>query len=259
MKILFLMVLLGCVKPTETQHDRPIHTANRWPPSILSQQCLASNGTAVIAQGEKAASNIQIHTSFGMLLLSAIVLAIALIRERRHKHRLQELAHIDHLTSLYNRRYLYRLGKRLLNRSNNGAGSFAAIMLDVDHFKRINDVYGHSTGDQVLVQIAKVCSEECRPSDIVGRFGGEEFLLLLPNTLLSEAVTVAERIRVKISDIKIDSNKYSAQNQEISASLGLCCSDQEANLDFDQLIKLADEAMYLAKAAGRNCVQSKRP
>lgn len=256
MKILFLVVLLGCLKSAEARHDQATHVTALWLNSMHSLKCSAFNELAPIKQEEQAVSDIQIHASFSMLMLSAIVLAIALIRERRHKHRLQELAHIDHLTSLYNRRYLYRLGKRLLNRSNKGANSFAAIMLDVDHFKKINDEYGHSTGDQVLTQIARACIDECRPSDIVGRFGGEEFLLLLPNTQLSEALIVAERIRVKITDINIDSNNPSPQGAIISASLGVCCSNQETYLDFDELIKRADEAMYRAKAAGRNRVQS---
>lgn len=257
MKILLLVVLLGCAKPTEDRNDQFLGLFTGLSLiSLCDEECSGFNGMKAMVKEERASSEIQIHTSFSMLLLSAIVLAIALIRERRAKHRLQELAHIDDLTSLYNRRYLYRLGKRLLNRSNSGANSFAAIMLDVDHFKQINDRHGHSSGDKVLVQIARACIDECRPSDIVGRFGGEEFLVLLPNTHLSEALTVAERIRLKIKGIQVEGNLSNAQSKRISASLGVCCSNYEGYLDFDELIKRADEAMYRAKAAGRDRVQS---
>ncbi|MCV6623896.1 MAG: GGDEF domain-containing protein [Cellvibrionaceae bacterium] len=257
MKILFLVALFGCIELVEPlQYGWSIKANKFWLVSLCSEDCSTFNSVPAIEPNEQAASGIQFHTSFSMLLLSAIALAIALIRERRHKHRLQELIHIDHLTSLYNRRYLYRLGKRLLSRSNSGASSFAAIMLDVDHFKQVNDAYGHATGDKVLTEIARVCIGECRPSDIVGRFGGEEFLLLLPDTRLGEALAVAERIRLKINHIEIDSSHQHIKSKGISASLGVSCSNQEVCLDFDELIKFADEAMYRAKAAGRNRVQS---
>ena len=123
-------------------------------------------------------------------------------------------------------------------------------MLDIDQFKSINDKFGHDTGDHVIMQIAEICRQQKRKSDVVARFGGEEFLLLLPDTQMSEAQVVAERLRqqVEASALSIASHAITA-----TVSIGVAQASSSMNTIFD-LIKIADHALYAAKHAGRNRV-----
>ncbi|MGA8849870.1 MAG: diguanylate cyclase [Dehalococcoidia bacterium] len=167
------------------------------------------------------------------------------------KEKLEKLANFDSLTGLYNRRAILGKLHELINRANRYKEDFSLSMLDIDHFKRVNDSYGHLTGDEVLEKIATLIRQNIRDTDIVGRYGGEEFVIVLPKTDLSSSWVVAERLRTIIEKAEM---KDSAGNVfTITVSQGL--SGWERDEDAYSLISRADEALYKAKEKGRNRVQ----
>jgi two-component system cell cycle response regulator len=167
------------------------------------------------------------------------------------KEKLERLANFDSLTGLYNRRaILGKLGD-LIGLANRYKEDFSLIMLDIDHFKRVNDRYGHLTGDEVLEKIATSISRNVRDTDIVGRYGGEEFIIILPKTNLSSSWGVAERLRTIIE--KAEMKDPAGNVFAITVSQGLV--GWERNEDATSLISRADEALYKAKEKGRNRVQ----
>jgi len=186
-----------------------------------------------------------------LALIFANQVAVVLENARIFKEK-QEQAIIDPLTTLYNRRGLIELGKIEFEKSINANKKFSAIMADVDHFKSINDTYGHDVGDTVLREFASRCKKCVREMDLVGRYGGEEIVLLLPNTDLDLAINIAERLRSLISNTSFKISETLSIN--ITASLGVACVDANT-LSLDVLINRADQAMYIAKHKGRNQVK----
>lgn len=165
---------------------------------------------------------------------------------------LEDLATHDGLTGLLNRRALYNLLQVEFNRSARAGTPVSVILMDVDHFKAVNDRYGHAIGDQALQLLALTLQHSRRDYDQVGRWGGEEFLVLLPNTDLQEAGAVAERIRANVAaaQLRLPSDKALS----IQVSLGAACAPHPQLALLDQLLNQADQALYRAKADGRNCV-----
>jgi two-component system cell cycle response regulator len=160
----------------------------------------------------------------------------------------------DPLTGLFNRRYAQSHINLLLEDARSNGGSVTALMVDIDHFKSINDAHGHFIGDQVICSVAHTLKSAIRASDLVARFGGEEFVVILPNITPKDANTLAQRLRRKDSEIVTD-----ATPMTITISIGISRFDTaelfESGLEnYDQLLKEADEALYHAKRAGRNCV-----
>jgi diguanylate cyclase (GGDEF)-like protein len=156
--------------------------------------------------------------------------------------RLNNDAMTDQLTALYNRRGLVEKMRDLSTNNN------IIIMLDIDNFKHINDKYGHDIGDRTLVTLAKRLKSLCRSSDIISRFGGEEFVVVLPGCPFDTGVTIAERIRFGVSG-------YHDEGIPVfTVSVGVCGMTEMSSEQVDQAIKLADIALYAAKEAGRNCV-----
>jgi diguanylate cyclase (GGDEF)-like protein len=127
------------------------------------------------------------------------------------------------------------------------------LMFDIDHFKILNDTYGHSVGDKVLASVSKIALSSIREGDLLLRYGGEEFLCVLPGASQHDANIVAERIRIMVMDSKI---KYLEQEIKVTISMGVVTYPQDSIYDSDQLIKLADEEMYVAKNTGRNRIVS---
>jgi diguanylate cyclase (GGDEF)-like protein len=162
----------------------------------------------------------------------------------------QQLAITDDLTGLYNRRGLFELGRREVERAVRFGHCLSVLMLDIDHFKAVNDSYGHQTGDQVLQILSKRCLENIREIDILGRYGGEEFVILLPESNPENTQQVAERLRKLIENQPFPTRQGSVQ---ITISLGLAtvCEREE---DLAALIERADQALYIAKRSGRNRV-----
>lgn len=166
---------------------------------------------------------------------------------------LQRLATTDALTGLYNRGHFFALAKQLAANARSSGEKVSAIMLDIDFFKRINDTYGHSAGDQVLQIVAQRCRNQMRSTDIIGRYGGEEFAIILPQTDDAAAWDVAERLRIYVADtpIRIDRGMLSA----VTVSVGVATASG-SELQLDQLLDRADNALFAAKRAGRNQVSN---
>lgn len=161
---------------------------------------------------------------------------------------LQSLATIDSLTSVYNRHYIFKQLKIEAARVFREKGVLSIALIDLDFFKKINDNYGHQVGDEVLQEVAKTIQNNIREYDTVGRYGGEEFLVILPNTDSNSAVEISERVRQSIESIVIECDK---QILSITISAGVSTlSYSETNIE--QLIKRADKALYAAKENGRN-------
>ncbi len=173
-----------------------------------------------------------------------------LTAQREREAHWRRLATTDALTGTYNRRKLLELGEAELRRVHAEKGSLSVAMLDVDHFKRVNDAYGHRAGDRALRAIARTVRRSVRQNDHVARYGGEELVVLLPDTCVRAAKMVVERIRAEVSNARIE---FDGQPVSLTLSAGVvsCCGEEK---DFLDLLQRADEALYLAKQRGRNCV-----
>lgn len=164
---------------------------------------------------------------------------------------LTQRASHDSLTGLFNRGYLNELGARETALAQRHGRPLAIAMLDIDHFKVINDTYGHDVGDLALKALAKTCRESIRQIDHIGRFGGEEFICIMPETTETEAMACAERLRANVAAMRIDTPRGVVQ---FTISIGVALYAAE-RMDWEVLIKHADTAMYRAKQEGRNCIR----
>ncbi|MFZ6027646.1 MAG: GGDEF domain-containing response regulator [Chloroflexota bacterium] len=173
-------------------------------------------------------------------------------RLRTTLKQLEVLATYDSLTNLLNRRALYEAIRNEWNRAYRENQAISLIMLDVDHFKEINDRHGHLVGDQALCHVAQLLTQHKRSYDIIGRWGGEEFLLLLPNTDLHEATCVAERLRHALATTPFELT--ARKKLFVFASFGVAGINSRKNENFEKYIQRADQALYQAKNAGRDRV-----
>jgi diguanylate cyclase (GGDEF)-like protein len=164
--------------------------------------------------------------------------------------RLQMLASHDELTGLFNRRYVLERIEEKLPQIKRHQLNFCIMIMDVDHFKNVNDEYGHAAGDDVLRTTAEILTRELRQDDIVARYGGEEFLMLLPMTELSSAEMLVERLRSTI-----EKQTYLFEDVRISVTASFGITQYALNDTADKMIDRADKALYQAKLAGRNCVK----
>jgi diguanylate cyclase (GGDEF)-like protein len=166
---------------------------------------------------------------------------------------LERLATTDPLTGLFNRRHFLECLDAEWSRFQRYYRSVSVLMIDIDHFKSVNDSYGHAVGDEAIKAVAAACLGGKRKSDIVGRIGGEEFAVLLPETSLSRARTVAERIRKRVMSTRIAHNDV-----QLSATVSIGFAEATVGMSgVDALMCAADQALYQAKAEGRNrCVPS---
>ncbi|MFZ5697438.1 MAG: GGDEF domain-containing protein [Pseudomonadota bacterium] len=194
---------------------------------------------------------VQIMIAAALLAITNISLtAIGRWVERETLYR--EMSTIDGLTRLTNRRSFIERGHTEFSRAQRiPASALACVMVDLDHFKRINDTWGHHAGDQVLIAASTIMMESARQYDEVGRYGGEEFAILLPGLTLETAAIVAERIREKIAGAKINVDGNSIA---ITASFGVASFPAPDITNLNDLLKAADRALYAAKRSGRNRV-----
>ncbi|HZG77720.1 MAG TPA: GGDEF domain-containing protein, partial [Paenibacillus sp.] len=177
------------------------------------------------------------------------------ITERvRMAERLQRLASTDELTQLRNRAtYFADSEKRLRELAENGRGA-SVVMFDIDFFKNVNDMYGHGAGDAALASVAGAVREELRKTDIAGRYGGDEFLIFMPDTMAGEASQRAERIRRRIESLEIAA---AGERIRVTSSFGVAYAAPGPSADgdaLDRLMRDADVALYAAKKLGRNRV-----
>lgn len=166
----------------------------------------------------------------------------------------QEVRHqsaTDALTGVANRRQILTHLETCLAKMQRHDDRIALLMLDIDHFKKINDSHGHQIGDQALIAVAAALRSRMRPHDMVGRYGGEEFLIILPGADHDAATEIAQRCRDAVSEVRLALGKATLP---LTASIGVVCRTADAIDDTDSLIRLADDAMYMAKKTGRNRV-----
>ncbi|MGM0784812.1 MAG: diguanylate cyclase [Pseudomonadota bacterium] len=205
-----------------------------------------------VAAGEQRLIMERLSLAIGLLVLLALAvvasLMLALLRLSRQRELVSRLSLVDDLTGLGNRRYLLETAERLYQQSLRNEHPLSLALLDLDHFKHLNDTWGHPTGDKVLVAFARALQEVTRQADVVARIGGEEFCILMPDTPLEGALDLAERIRQRIAELNEDALGVPTS---ISVSLGLA-TGMGSCADFDRLYSRADRALYRAKANGRN-------
>lgn len=164
---------------------------------------------------------------------------------------LDRLASTDVLTGLYNRRMFFIRFEEELARARRAQSGMCVVYIDIDHFKKINDTYGHQAGDEILKRISNIMNNHLRKSDVLGRIGGEEFAVLLPDTPGQAGELIANRLREDVQDTSIE---YDGQVIPVTISLGVFFVPDPRAYDIDELIRNADESLYEAKDTGRNKV-----
>ncbi len=189
-------------------------------------------------------------TEDAFLLKLIAEILVSTFEKNKADQRLQFLATYDELTGLWNRRFFLENAEKELARAKRYGQPFTLLLLDIDHFKKINDSLGHEAGDLALNHFALTMKKSLREVDMTGRLGGEEFCVLLPFTELDDGVIVAENLRKKIENTPA---RYNNNDLPLTVSIGVTAYCPGSN-SIDELLKIADECMYAAKARGRNCV-----
>ncbi|SEP52204.1 sensor domain-containing diguanylate cyclase [Amycolatopsis saalfeldensis] len=190
------------------------------------------------------------------LLSLLVILPLYILQRSVLIKRLEELATTDQKTQLLNATTWQDGAQREISRAEREHSTFGALMIDLDHFKHINDTFGHLAGDDVLKAVAAVVKQETRAHDLVGRFGGEEFVALLPSTSKEDAIVTAERIRQRISELVIPTRTNEGEQVEIerrTASIGVASFPMDGS-SIEEVMASADAAVYVAKDSGRNRV-----
>jgi two-component system cell cycle response regulator len=193
----------------------------------------------------------EIRLCIALARASSNALYNAFLYERldKEKVRLEKLAITDYLTGIYNIRYFYNRLIEEFSRAERYSAPLSCIMFDIDHFKKINDHYGHRIGDIVLREIAQLIKRHTRTSDLCARYGGEEFILLLPQTPMKGAMMEAERLRKIVKEHQF---KQLRKGQKVTVSFGIACTPDAKIKNYDDLINVADNALFKAKEKGRD-------
>jgi diguanylate cyclase (GGDEF)-like protein len=202
---------------------------------------------------QQALANKAVETSRLYILLLLVVIAsivLWLFRLKRSQLRFKRLSRLDSLTGILNHQHFVGQSDRILHALERKAGHACLVVLDLDHFKGVNDTHGHAMGDAVLKRAVAVCQQQLRPSDLFGRLGGEEFGILLYECSRQHGMEIANRIRTAIAETPIHKDGCVVT---VSASVGLASTDT-SGYGLQRLCKEADAALYRAKRAGRNCV-----
>jgi len=183
--------------------------------------------------------------------LGIVGIMMDITKQQEQEEKLKILASIDSMTNLSNRRHFYDTSKPLFNLAKRNSKEIAIMMIDIDNFKNINDTYGHKVGDDIIIILAKKLLKMTRNSDIVARWGGEEFLILLPETNLDGAIKIAENIRNEVEKLVVIVEKNIKIKHTISIGISTV---YEKDIDIDFSITRADKALYKAKVGGKNRV-----
>lgn len=222
-------------------------------PIVFRQEAI---GTLFIRTSRKgySFSEREIKLCHAIANASANALYNAFIFEKieDEKIRLEKLAITDYLTGLYNIRYFYHRLDEEFSRAQRYNFPLSCLMIDLDHFKEINDRYGHKAGDSVLSEVARHIKTHTRKSDVLARYGGEEFIMLLPETNKQGAIEKAEALRTSISKLRFRALK---DKRAVTVSIGIATYPETNLKDIDYLITYADKALYKAKTSGRNRVE----
>lgn len=200
---------------------------------------------AISADGRHVRVNCSVTANDGRLVTYCDITDLV-----KNAQLLEKLATVDSMTGLYNRRHFMTLAEAEWGRFQRYQRPLSLLAIDIDHFKSVNDRYGHAVGDEAIVSVANACQQSKRASDVAGRLGGEEFFMLLPETDLAQAAVVAERLREKVAAHFLQVHKV---RFNVTVSIGLA----EASISMagiDVLLRAADQALYAAKGDGRNRV-----
>ncbi len=234
--------------------------------AIYSGTLLGGFGPSPIAQGAEIAvvMGIFVWISFGIRWKNEIQSRRTFLfglRDRWHlqqlawaNRQLTELSYTDPLTGLPNRRFFDEVLTRVWKNANESGGAVGLLMIDVDHFKEFNDAFGHSAGDDCLKSLASALRFSVRvETDTIARFGGEEFVAILPGAFHEEALYIGDRIRANIEELQIP-HPSNSERRIVTVSLGVATCPSTRLANFPELLKAADSALYAAKSRGRNCV-----
>jgi diguanylate cyclase (GGDEF)-like protein len=202
--------------------------------------------------GSTPAPGVSLIIFYGVTIASSF--AFLLMHKERADRESHELATIDSLTGVYNRRTFKELADPQFSRARRVRSPISLLLLDIDHFKRINDTYGHLAGDQALTQFARLVRTCLRKEDLLARFGGEEFVVLLPGAADAQAAASAERIREEVCATPL---RVGEHDIKLTVSIGLVTESGEQLPLLEAMVGAADEALYAAKAAGRNRVMKR--
>ncbi len=187
------------------------------------------------------------------LLITPIIsyTIIKLICELHYQEqKMRDFAQKDSLTKLLSRRAWFEFAEQYEIIANRQNLPYTLLMVDLDDFKNINDEFGHLAGDKILKEFAVITHSVARDSDIIGRFGGEEFIFLLPNTSAEQAYSLCERLHNEVRNTIVD---YKGQPLTFTTSIGIACQSATHEYSLDYLISMADNALYTAKSRGKNC------
>ena len=196
-------------------------------------------------------SSIILFTESFIFVLSLALFAAAIkFKKKIFDQDLENMALTDGLTGLYNRRYFDMFYENIFNQSSRYGILLTLIMCDIDHFKKINDTYGHDKGDEVLKEIANILKSNTRKTDIAARFGGEEFMVCLPSTEITSALDIARKIKQMVLKVKMKDIK------KVSISMGVTFYRKEFENKPNELLKRLDDLLYEAKKRGRNRIIS---
>lgn len=231
--------------------------ANRATVLQIKAEVMERDNAIALLEKDKLLQRAEIKEKQTIILSTAVVaiiISLALfltiwlyLGKKKANQELDRLASIDHLTKLYNRHFLMGEVTNLEEKRKSDKGEVGIILIDIDHFKRINDQYGHDHGDAVLIEISRRLKDQLRESDTLGRWGGEEFIVLLPSTEKSSAFKIAEKLRQAIKQSPI---VFSEKEHQVTATMGVTAFTDDTT--FDQALKAADEALYEGKQSGRD-------
>ena len=224
-------------------------TASMAPISVLLRGALTILVIAAQFRIESDNARASLHALAEALEVESLQLEKTIDDRNRELH---EIATTDFLTGIANRRQFMARAEMEIERSRRYGHKLSLLMIDIDHFKAINDSFGHPTGDRAIIGIGRHCATACRRSDLAARLGGEEFAILLPSTGINEAQIVAERLRSGTQALKV---QHEGQAVPLKLSIGIACLEAEDSGP-DTLLARADQALYAAKNAGRDCVRS---
>ncbi len=252
---IYLGLLNGACMLTVLRHGKGL---TGWPAAlgfgVLCMVGLARAGYLLLGTpGTQVVDRIIGLTLFVVPLAQvSIVFGLIMMLARRYAEQLRQLSALDALTGALNRGAFELQGQRILQRAAQAGRSVTLVMLDADHFKRINDSYGHLVGDAVLRQLAELLAAQLRPVDLLARYGGEEFVLVLDGLGLEDAARVAERLRLLVQQQAV---QVEGHDIHYTVSMGLACSDRHGHA-LTALLGASDAALYAAKAAGRNRIST---
>ena len=255
--------VLGCMLAGLLLHLRPAHSATLFglaalgfmagigltqtqPESLLSNRI---NGACACLVGLTV--SVLLWRKLTVITLQERALEKANQALQTKQRELERLTRVDGLTALLNRATFVELTRNELARARRQGTHTTLLLLDLDHFKQVNDTWGHPAGDEVLRQVSAVCSGTVRSTDLVGRLGGEEFIVLLPATRHEAGRVLAEKLRLRIQNTPA---QVQGRALPISVSIGLASAVSDAESSFDTLYAAADQALYQAKQRGRNRV-----